>query len=332
MRGLFAKMTSYFSPSDPQVNNNVAIYQNCPGLPQVAGHRGSSRNIFVTTDYNTFQEIDPDTLAPLGTVSQSQVLHRDLKGPLSSAHFQRDPETGDMFNYNLAPGRTSTYRIFRVNTSTGTTDILATILEPDPPPPPQCVQDENNKWRCDLCLDYIGFETTDIMTGLYYDVILDRNGAGTKFWRFRMPLDGQAPKAVHGAAAYEVLSILNPHAGELPTINPAYACKPYRYVFGTCNRGLNTVADALVKTDLQTGDALIWCGLHGHSPGEAIFVARPGTVDEDDGIVLSIVLDGSAQKSYLLCLDARSMTESGRAEADFPIGIGFHGFHGGVVE
>lgn len=137
---------------------------------------------------------------------------------------------------------------------------------------------------------------------------------------------------MHGAAAYEVLSILNPHAGELPTINPAYACKPYRYVFGTCNRGLNTVADALVKTDLQTGDALIWCGLHGHSPGEAIFVARPGTVDEDDGIVLSIVLDGSAQKSYLLCLDARSMTESGRAEADFPIGIGFHGFHGGVVE
>lgn len=204
------------------------------------------------------------------------------------------------------------------------------------------VVDEKGERRLNINLDYIGFETTDIMTGLYYDVILDRNDAATKFWvpnvghrtnprfvrqQFQMPSQKQTAEETEMAVAHEVLSIRNPHAGELPTINPTYACKPYRYVFSTCNRGLNTVADALVKTDLQTGDAIIWCGLHGHSPGEPIFVAKPEGVHEDDGVLLSIVLDGSAQRSYLLCLDARSMTESGRADADFAIGIGFHGLH-----
>ncbi|KAJ6782870.1 hypothetical protein PWT90_07964 [Aphanocladium album] len=420
--GIFAKMTSYFCPSRPQINNNVAIYQNCPGLASDAteGHRSNTKNFVVTTDHNTIQELDPKTLTPLGSISQSQRLHPELTGPLSCAHYQKDPETGDLFNYNLAPGKTSTYRIFRVNAATGSTDILAAISEPGVPPAyihsffltdnfvvlcipsshfswnglkimwerslleaikpfdksrrcqwlvvdrrhgrglvarfstpagfffhsvnafEEYVLDESGEKRLEICLDYVGFETTSIMTGLYYDVLLDRNDAATQFWineqgqrtasprfvrqRFTMPIEGQEARE---AEAREVMSIPNPHAGDLPTINPAYACKPYRYVFSTCNRGLATVADALVKTDLRTGDALIWCGARGHSPGEAIFVPRPGAVDEDDGVLLSIVLDGSAQKSYLLCLDAKSMTELGKAEADFPIGIGFHGFHAG---
>lgn len=423
--GLFAKVASYFRPSPPQVNNNVAIFQNCPSRPakstgDAGNHSGSGGNLFVTTDDSTIQEIDSETLEPLGSVSQSQILHPELTGPLSCAHFQRDPETGDMFNYNLAPGRISTYRVFRINAATGTTDILATISEPDLSPAyihsifltdnfvvlcvpsshfswnglkimwernlveaikpfdkanlckwlvvdrrhgegliarfstpagfffhsvnafENYVVDENDERRLNINLDYIGFETTDIMTGLYYDVILDRNDAATKFWvpnvghrtnprfvrqQFQMPSRKQTTEEAEMAVAHEVLSIRNPHAGELPTINPAYACKSYRYVFSTCNRGLNTVADALVKTDLQTGNAIIWCGLHGHSPGEPIFVAKPGGIHEDDGVLLSIVLDGSAQRSYLLCLDARSMTESGRADADFAIGIGFHGLY-----
>lgn len=420
--GLFAKMTSYFCPAQPQLNNNVAIY---PGLgANNTGHRGNSENFVVTTDHNTLQELAPETMAPLGFANQSKAFHPDLKGPLSCAHFQRDPETGDMFNYNLALCKNSTYRIFRINASTGTTDILATISEPDLPAAyihsffltenfvvlcipsshfawnglkirwkrsileaikpfdkkkpcqwlvvdrrhdqglvarfttpagfffhsvnafEEYVVDEYDRKHVDICLDYIGFETTDIMMGFYYDVLLDSNGAAADFWvkdqghrtsnprftrqRFRMPLPGQKAKDARDAKAQEVLSIPNPHAGELPTINPAYACKPYRYVFGTCYRGLSTVTDALVKTDLLTGDALIWCGTRGHCPGEAIFVARPGAVDEDDGVLLSVVLDGSAQKSFLLCLDAKTMTELGRAEADFPIGMGFHGFHASI--
>jgi torulene dioxygenase len=84
-----------------------------------------------------------------------------------------------------------------------------------------------------------------------------------------------------------------------------------------------------VKTDMVTREALFWDIPHGHSPGEAIFVPRPGAAeeDEDDGVLLSVVLDGHSRKSYLLCLDARTMTETGRAEVGFAVALGFHGVH-----
>lgn len=128
-----------------------------------------------------------------------------------------------------------------------------------------------------------------------------------------------------------MVSIKAPHAGELPTINPHYTCRKHRYVYAITNRGLSTVADALVKTDTETGDVLIWSGPRGHTPGEAIFIPKPvqdgETLAEDDGVLLSLVLDGEAKKSYLMCLDAKTMLELGRAECEFPVSLGFHGHH-----
>lgn len=205
------------------------------------------------------------------------------------------------------------------------------------------VVEENGVKRTDISLDYVHFDTTEIMHAFYYDIILNKNDGAKNFWlknkryenlnprfvrqRFRMPNQKQKPSDVAEATASEAISIPGPHAGDLPTINPAYACKPYQYVFSTCNRGLSTISDALVKTDLHSRDALMWCGPAGHSPGEPIFIPRPGAEDEDDGVILSVILDGSAQRSYMLCLDAKTMTEMGRAEADFPIAVGLHGLH-----
>ena len=39
------------------------------------------------------------------------------------------------------------------------------------------------------------------------------------------------------------------------------------------------------------------------------------------------MLDGEKGKSYLVCLDAKTMTEMGRAGVDFAIALGFHGAH-----
>ncbi|XWW96847.1 hypothetical protein V2A60_004827 [Cordyceps javanica] len=215
--------------------------------------------------------------------------------------------------------------------------------------------DEQGRTQTYLNLDYIHFETTSTLYAMYYDIILRRGGAADAFWsdrataesmkprfvrrRFALPGGTTPPQATGGertaagaAAAPEVLSILAPHVGELPTMNPAYACKPYRYVYSVPSRGLSTaIGESLAKTDLRTREALIWNGPHGHTPSEAIFVARPGAVDEDDGVVLSVVLDGEGRRSYLLCLDAKTMTEMGRAEADFPIALGFHGLHAPAV-
>lgn len=123
------------------------------------------------------------------------------------------------------------------------------------------------------------------------------------------------------------INIPSPHIGELPTINPAYHTRPYRYVYSLAMSGRSTLMDTIVKTNLVSRAVLQWNNPLGHTPGEAIFVQRPGGVKEDDGVLLSVVLDGFCGRSYLLCLDARTMCELGRAEMDFAVGFGFHGVH-----
>ncbi|KAF7563221.1 hypothetical protein G7046_g916 [Stylonectria norvegica] len=423
--GLFSKFTSSYQPTPKFANNNVTVQVNIPGLnskgASAVGHRAGTQNIFVGSDYSGLVQIDPQSLEPLG-MAQQKALHPDLDGPSSCAHSQQDPESGDYFNYNLAYGRNATYRFFRVNAATGTTDILATVSEPDISPAyihsffltenyvvlcvpsahfgwkgikivwkrnivdaiepfdkskacqwivvdrkhgkgvvgrfttpaafffhsinafEEHVKDQNGIGRTELCLDHVMYDNLDVITSFYYDIILDRNDATKKYWledgrskkslarlvryRYRLPLldDNKQSKIVPGVAE-EVLSIPSPHIGELPTINPAHTGKAYRYVYSTPNRGLSTVVDSLGKTDLHTREALIWSGPKGHSPGEPIFVARPGATEEDDGVLLSVVVDGTLEKTYLLCLDAKTMTELGRAEAEFAIGAGFHGVH-----
>lgn len=65
----------------------------------------------------------------------------------------------------------------------------------------------------------------------------------------------------------------------------------------------------------------------GAYPGEAVFVARPGGMAEDDGIILSVVLDTLAGTSFLLVLDAATLEEQARACVPHHIPFGFHGTH-----
>lgn len=146
--------------------------------------------------------------------------------------------------------------------------------------------------------------------------------------RGAQPLPRRAAFAKQGGLnAEKIFTILAPHIGELPTINPAYHTRSHRYVYSLAMSGRSTLTDSIVKTDTVTRQVLQWNNSHGHTPGEAIFVARPGATMEDDGMLLSVVLDGISSKSYLLCLDARTMVEAGRAEMAFAVGLGFHGIH-----
>lgn len=111
---------------------------------------------------------------------------------------------------------------------------------------------------------------------------------------------------------------------ELPTINPHYITKRNRYTYGICDRSKSRFVDGLGKFDAGTRTTLFW-EKHAHTPGEAIFVPDPTGKAEDDGVLLSVVLDGLKGSSYLLCLDARNMSELGRAEVGGAIGFGFHG-------
>lgn len=165
-------------------------------------------------------------------------------------------------------------------------------------------------------------------------------GVVSSIWSYRpfswfQAITSQLQSPAHVAAnrhgsliAEKIFTIPAPHVGELPTINPAYHTRPYRYVYSLAMSGRSTLTDSIVKTDTATRQVRQWNNPQGHTPGEAIFVARPGgTTEEDDGMLLSVVLDGTSGTSCLLCLDAKTMAETGRAEMDFAVGLGFHGVH-----
>jgi beta,beta-carotene 9',10'-dioxygenase len=82
--------------------------------------------------------------------------------------------------------------------------------------------------------------------------------------------------------------------------------------------------DRLVKVDVRDGARREWSAPSCY-PGEPIFVPRPGDETEDGGVVLSVVLDAAAGRSFLLVLDAQSFEELARADAPHHIPFGFHG-------
>ncbi|HEX6712922.1 MAG TPA: carotenoid oxygenase family protein, partial [Thermoleophilaceae bacterium] len=80
----------------------------------------------------------------------------------------------------------------------------------------------------------------------------------------------------------------------------------------------------LVKVDVTNGEVHSWSE-HGCYPGEPVFVDRPGGTAEDDGVIVSVVLDTNAERSFLVILDAGTFEEVARTEAPHSIPFGFHG-------
>jgi carotenoid cleavage dioxygenase-like enzyme len=110
---------------------------------------------------------------------------------------------------------------------------------------------------------------------------------------------------------------------DLPRIN-YMRCneRPYRYTWGVGSRG--GWLDQIVKADVEERRSNVWAE-EGCYPGEPVFVAAPDAEAEDEGVLLSVVLDGGRGTSFLLVLDAGSLEELARAEAPHHIPFGFHG-------
>jgi carotenoid cleavage dioxygenase-like enzyme len=100
----------------------------------------------------------------------------------------------------------------------------------------------------------------------------------------------------------------------------------YRFVYGAGRRALSTSdwLDQLVKVDVERGHVRIWREADSF-PGEPVFVPSPHARAEDDGVALSVVLDGNTGKSFLLVLDAQTWTERARAMLPHHVPFGFHG-------
>ncbi len=102
------------------------------------------------------------------------------------------------------------------------------------------------------------------------------------------------------------------------------AGRSYRYVYAAGSDAPGDFLDKLVKLDLDQGTVSSWRE-EGCYPGEPVFVAAPQTTNEDDGVILSVVLDARKTTSLLLILDASTFGELARAELPHHIPFGFHG-------
>ncbi|MEE6484756.1 hypothetical protein FKM82_014014 [Ascaphus truei] len=111
---------------------------------------------------------------------------------------------------------------------------------------------------------------------------------------------------------------------EFPQINYSkYNARKYRYFYGCGFKHL--VGDSLIKVDVKTKKAKVWKE-DGAYPSEPIFVPRLGSVEEDDGLLLSAVISPRQNKNtFLLVLDAKNLAEVGRAEVPVQMPYGFHG-------
>jgi carotenoid cleavage dioxygenase-like enzyme len=111
---------------------------------------------------------------------------------------------------------------------------------------------------------------------------------------------------------------------ELPRINYGRCNeRPYRYVWGNSD-GPSGWLQRIVKVDVSDGATLSWSEPDCY-PGEPVFVAQPEAEREDEGVLLSVVLDAAAGTSFLLVLDAADLSEIARAQVPHHIPFGFHG-------
>jgi beta,beta-carotene 9',10'-dioxygenase len=167
----------------------------------------------------------------------------------------------------------------------------------------------------EVVVDMCVFEDAGVIEDLYLERLREgKPVAAPELARFRLGVADRSVKRERLADG-EI---------ELPRINYGRCNeRPYRYVWGNAN-GDSGWLQRIVKIDTADGATLSW-DEPGCYPGEPVFVARPGAEREDDGVLLSVVLDAGAESSFLLVLDAADLGELARARVPHHIPFGFHG-------
>src|SRR4029077_3377352 len=166
-----------------------------------------------------------------------------------------------------------------------------------------------------VVVDMCAFADAGVIEDLYLDRLREGKPIQTpELTRFRLSM---ADRSVRRERLAE-------EQIELPRINYGRCNeRPHRYVWGNGN-GSGGWLERIVKIDTTDGAALSWTQ-PGCYPGDPVFAALPQADGEDDGALLSVVLDAHAGTSFLLVLDAADLSELARAQVPHHIPFGFHG-------
>jgi carotenoid cleavage dioxygenase-like enzyme len=172
----------------------------------------------------------------------------------------------------------------------------------------------------ELIVDLAAYEDASIIQSYYLERLQTNQNElpPGNLRRYRIPLKGKK-------VSYETIS---ESCMELPNFDYARlnTNPDYRYVYSVSVNKENKLGfyNQILKVDIKQKKDEFWFE-SGCYPGEPIFVGRPGRVNEDDGVILSVVLNEKSGSSFLLVLDANSFIEIARASIPQPILFGYHG-------
>ncbi|XP_031425205.1 beta,beta-carotene 15,15'-dioxygenase [Clupea harengus] len=111
---------------------------------------------------------------------------------------------------------------------------------------------------------------------------------------------------------------------EVPRINYDYNGKKHRFVYMT-KVGMSAVATKIIKLDVETKKKQEWTA-ENCWPSEAVFISRPNAVEEDDGVILTSVINATpGELGFLLVLDAKTFKEIARARVKAELHMDMHG-------
>lgn len=179
-----------------------------------------------------------------------------------------------------------------------------------------------NAWEegDEIVLDIDAYEDAGIIQAWYLDKMQEGKTKLPfgRLRRYRLPLKGKRVTS----------ELLSDECAELARFDTERFAMDgaYRYVYASSINRANHEGfyNQIVKIDLHRRAAATWYQ-SGCYPGEPVFVGRPGRTREDDGVLLSVVLDTAAGTSFLLVLDAASLGEIARATIPQPVLFGYHG-------
>ncbi len=168
-----------------------------------------------------------------------------------------------------------------------------------------------------VIVDVVSYKDSSIINSLYLDKL--RQGD------FLIPTPQIRRYYLDLADNKVTVSILSNDFVEFPRINYQRCnSRNYNYVYGISDHKSNGFPNKLVKFCIKTQSSKYW-HRENNFAGEPVFVAAPGAEEEDEGVILSLVLDTIKIVTYLLILDATTFSEIARAYLPFAVPFGSHG-------
>ncbi len=122
--------------------------------------------------------------------------------------------------------------------------------------------------------------------------------------------------------------IVDERSQEFPRCHPDLNGKPYRYGYTVAVAGYDF--PAIYKHDLRSGTATQFDLGPGRQGAEPVFVPKDNAEAEDDGYLMTFVLDQNRNASDLIILDARDLSRPALAEVHLPVRVPY-GFHGNWI-